>query len=200
MDRQSLARCNVSKIRFGNRQASMNSKSKPVFPGIFASLFAIILPAIPYAAAQGTGTTVKPSGQVAPSSPSTVSSSTPVRRPVSMSPRAIEHYQLIWGVENLDVKAVESGQMIRFSYTVLDPVKAAILNDKKVNPSLIDEQARVRLEIPTMEKVGQLRQSSTPEVGKSYWMVFSNKGGIVKPGDRVSVIIGRFKADGLYVR
>lgn len=178
----------------------MNSKSKPVFSGIFASLFAIILPAIPYAAAQGTGTSVKPVGQVASNNSSSVSSPTPVRRAVSMSPRAIEHYQLIWGVENLDVKAVESGQMIRFSYTVLDPVKAAILNDKKVNPSLIDEQARVRLEIPTMEKVGQLRQSSTPEVGKSYWMVFSNKGGIVKPGDRVSVIIGRFKADGLYVR
>ena len=62
------------------------------------------------------------------------------------------------------------------------------------------EQARVRLEIPTMEKVGQLRQTTPPEAGKSYWMVFSNKGSLVKPGDRVSVIIGAFRADGLYVR
>ena len=117
-----------------------------------------------------------------------------------MSAHARDHYQLVWGVDSLDVKAVESGQMIRFSYYVVDATKAAQLNDKKNNPYLVDEQARVKLEIPTMEKVGQLRQSSTPEVGKSYWMVFSNKGSIVKPGDRVSVVIGKFKADGLYVR
>jgi hypothetical protein len=122
------------------------------------------------------------------------------RHPTAMSGHARDHYQLIWGVDSLDVKAVESGQMIRFSYYVLDASKAAQLNDKKANPTLIDEQAHVRLEIPTMEKVGQLRQSSPPEAGKSYWMVFSNKGSIVKPGDRVSVVIGKFKADGLYVR
>lgn len=122
------------------------------------------------------------------------------RRVTPMSSHARDHYQLLWGVDSLDVKAVESGQMIRFSYYVLDSTKAKQLNDKKANPFLIDEQARVRLEIPTMEKVGQLRQSSPPEAGKSYWMVFSNKGSLVKPGDRVSVVIGRFRADRLYVR
>jgi hypothetical protein len=50
-----------------------------------------------------------------------------------------------------------------------------------------------------MEKVGQLRQSSTPEAGKSYWMAFSNRGRPVKRGDRVIVMIGRFKAEGLVV-
>jgi hypothetical protein len=122
------------------------------------------------------------------------------RRVTPMSSHARDHYQLVWGVDSLDVKAVESGQMIRFSYYVLDSAKATQLNDKKANPFLIDEQARVKLEIPTMEKVGQLRQSSPPEAGKSYWMVFSNKGGVVKPGDRVSIVIGKFRADGLYVR
>jgi len=53
--------------------------------------------------------------------------------------------------------------------------------------------------VPSLEKVGQLRQSSTPQVGKSYWMAFSNKGRLVKRGDRVSVVIGRFRADGLVV-
>jgi hypothetical protein len=125
---------------------------------------------------------------------------TMLRRANPMSSRARDHYQLEWGIDSLDVKAVESGQMIRFSYYVLNSAKAAQLNDKKANPFLLDEQARVRLEIPTMEKVGQLRQSSTPEVGKSYWMVFSNKGSVVKPGDRVSIVIGKFRADGLYVR
>ncbi len=121
------------------------------------------------------------------------------RRATPMSTHAVEHYQLVWGIEALEVKAVESGQMIRFSYLVLDPMKAAQLNDKKAQPYLVDEEARVRLEVPTMEKVGQLRQSAPPVAGISYWMVFSNKGSLVKPGDRVNVVVGKFKAEGLFV-
>jgi len=98
------------------------------------------------------------------------------------------------------VKSVESGQMIRFSYRVIDAEKAKGMNDKKATPYLIDEKARVKLVVPSMEKVGQLRQSSTPEPGKSYWMVFSNKGTFVKRGNRVSVVIGRFRVDGLTVQ
>jgi hypothetical protein len=44
-----------------------------------------------------------------------------------------------------------------------------------------------------------LRQSSTPEAGKSYWMAFSNSGRVVKRGDRVDVVIGLFHANGLLV-
>ena len=44
-----------------------------------------------------------------------------------------------------------------------------------------------------------MRQNSTPEEGKSYWMAFSNKGRMVKRGDRVSIVIGNFRADGLIV-
>jgi hypothetical protein len=50
-----------------------------------------------------------------------------------------------------------------------------------------------------LEKVGQLRQSSTPIEGKVYWMAFSNKGGRVKRGDHVNVVIGNFHAEGLVV-
>jgi len=53
--------------------------------------------------------------------------------------------------------------------------------------------------VPSLEKVGKLRQSSTPQAGKSYWMAFSNKGRLVKRGDRVNVVIGKFRADGLVV-
>jgi hypothetical protein len=97
------------------------------------------------------------------------------------------------------VKWTESGEVIRFTYRVLDADKAMTLNDKKAEPALIDPQAGVKLVVPSMEKVGQLRQSSTPQAGKSYWMAFSNKGRLVKRGDRVNVMIGQFRADGLVV-
>ncbi|HEY3705032.1 MAG TPA: hypothetical protein VGL22_08225, partial [Terracidiphilus sp.] len=86
-----------------------------------------------------------------------------------------------------------------FSYHVLDPARAKQLNDKKLEPSLIDYRAGVKLVVPSLEKVGQLRQSSTPEAGKEYWMAFSNPHKTVKRGDRVNVVIGTFHADGLIV-
>jgi len=55
------------------------------------------------------------------------------------------------------------------------------------------------LVVPTMEKVGQLRQASTPVMDQSYWMTFSNPGRKVKTGDFVSVVIGQFHAIGLVV-
>ena len=113
--------------------------------------------------------------------------------------RAQMYYQGVWGVDSLTVKYTESGEMIRFSYRVVDPEKAAALNDKTAEPSLIDPQAGVKLVIPEMEKVGKLRQSSTPIAGKSYWMAFSNSGRRVRPGDRVDVEIGNFRAQGLVV-
>jgi len=114
--------------------------------------------------------------------------------------RAREYYALLWGVDSFSVKSTESGEIIRFSYRVLDADKAKMLNDKKNEPSLIDPQAGVRLVVPTLEKVGQLRQSTSPEAGKVYWMAFSNKGRYVKPGHRVNITIGNFHADGLIVQ
>ena len=123
----------------------------------------------------------------------------PHYHPNRFSKRASEYYELVWGVDSLGVKSAESGEVIRFSYRVLDAEKAKTLNDKKFEPSLIDPQAGVKLVVPSLEKVGQLRQSGTPQAGRSYWMAFSNKGRLVHRGDRVIVMIGQFKADGLVV-
>ena len=120
-------------------------------------------------------------------------------QPDRFAGRAGKYYQLIWGVDSLGVKLVESGEVVRFTFRVLDPDKAKALNDKNLEPSLIDPRAGVKLVVPSMEKIGQLRQTATPEAGKAYWMAFSNKGRPVKKGDRVNVVIGQFRADGLVV-
>ena len=73
------------------------------------------------------------------------------------------------------------------------------LNDKKAEPELLDAQAGVKLVVPQMEKVGKLRQSSTPKAGMTYWMAFSNPTLAVKRGHRVDVVIGSFRATNLVV-
>jgi len=140
-----------------------------------------------------------PAPSAAPAAKPAVASTPYSYRPNRAPKRAAMYYELLWGVDSLRVKLVESGEMIRFTYRVLDADKATTLNDKKLEPALIDPQAGVKLVVPSLEKVGQLRQKSTPEAGRSYWMAFSNKGGVVKRGDRVSVVIGQFRADGIVV-
>lgn len=134
---------------------------------------------------------------VTPPAPTTHASSR--YRPDHPPKRAEDYFKLVWGIDSYSVKAAESGELIRFSYRVLDPVKAKILNDKKVDAFLDSPKAHARLVIPSLEKVGQLRQGSTPEAGRSYWMAFSNPRRTVKPGDHVNVVIGNFHADGLVV-
>jgi hypothetical protein len=123
----------------------------------------------------------------------------PVHFLPNLSKRAEMYYQGVWGVDDLKVKYTESGEMIRFSWRVLDPAKAEALNNKQAEPALYDPQAGVKLKVPQMEKVGKLRQSSTPKPGMSYWMAFSNSGRRVRTGDRVSIEIGSFHAINLVV-
>jgi hypothetical protein len=104
-----------------------------------------------------------------------------------------------WGIDDLHVRSTASGTVIRFSYRVVDADKAKVLNDKKAKPYLLAKDRGVRLDVPTAEKVGQLRQTATPENGRDYWMVFGNSTHVVKPGDHVDIVIGAFHANGLVV-
>ena len=115
------------------------------------------------------------------------------------SPHATMMYKRLWGIEDMQVRATASGAVIRFSYRVVDATKAQVLNNKKASPYLIVQKTGVKLEVPTTEKVGQLRQTATPENGREYWMVFTNVNHVVKAGDRVDIVIGTFHANGLVV-
>jgi len=112
---------------------------------------------------------------------------------------ATGYYQALWGIDNMLVRQTASGNLIRFSYRVTDPARSKALGDKRATPLLYGQRSRAMLHIPVMDKIGQLRQTGSGEAGKEYWMVFSNKGNLVKSGDRVNVVIGSFHADGLMV-
>jgi len=119
--------------------------------------------------------------------------------PERFAGRAGKYYRMVWGVDSLVVQWAESGDVIKFTYHVIDAKRAVALGDKKYEPSLEDPQAGVKLVVPDMENIGKLRQSVPPESDKSYWVVFSNKGRLVKRGHRVNVVIGPFRADNLVV-
>jgi len=169
-----------------------HSRSKTIlFAGVFAA-GALIAPLLGQSPAPAADTT--PSAQAATVVP-TGSSHTS-----AFPKRERTYYEVFWGVDQLSVKAVESGELIKFSYRVVDAERAKPLNEKTNEPALYDPAIRAKLVVPSLEKVGQLRQSSTPEVGRIYWMAFSNPGRVVKRGDRVNVVIGQFQISGLPVQ
>ena len=187
----------------------MNTTGWPLAPlvvGLLAGSVALAQTPAPQTPAPQTPAAQAPSAK-APTASGAKTTTAPAKsarppsryRPDRFAGRAGSYYRLVWGVDSLAVKWAESGEVLRFTYRVLDPNKAKALNDKKNEPALIDPQAGVKLVVPSMENVGQLRQSAPPEGGKSYWMVFSNKGRLVKRGDHVNVVIGAFHADGLVV-
>jgi hypothetical protein len=176
------------------------SETLLLLAGVLASSI-LVLPARTQTQA-GTAT-APPAQAVAPAQPSAAAKApAPVWQGSQLnqlSRRAEMYYEGVWGVGELRVKTAESGEMIRFNYRVLDPQKAAALNDKKAEPELIDAQAGVKLAVPQMEKIGKLRQSSTAKAGMTYWMAFANPTLVVKRGHRVDVVIGSFRANNLVV-
>ena len=77
---------------------------------------------------------------------------------------------------------------------------AAVLRDRTARPYLIDERTRTALAVPAMENVGELRQVAPLETDRTYYMIFGNPGKLVKPGSRVTLVAGPFRAEGMVVK
>jgi hypothetical protein len=104
-----------------------------------------------------------------------------------------------WGVEVMGVRLAGAGYMLEFRYRVLDDEKAQALFERRTKPVLVHERTGAELAVPRPPKTGPLRTSNPPIEDRTYWMFFANPGRLVKPGEKVSVVIGEFRADGLVV-
>jgi hypothetical protein len=104
-----------------------------------------------------------------------------------------------WGVDIVGVRLVSTEWMLEFKFRVLDPDKAAALLDEHAKPYILDDASGARLGVPAMENVGELRQHTTPDSNRIYFMIFGNANKIVPRGGHVSVVIGQFQASGLPV-
>jgi hypothetical protein len=89
--------------------------------------------------------------------------------------------------------------MLDFRYRVVDAEKAAPLFDRKNKAYLIDQASGAKFLVPESPKVGALRTTRPPTPGKNYVILFGNPDRFVKKGNRVTVMIGDFKAENLVV-
>ena len=109
------------------------------------------------------------------------------------------NFERMWGIEIVGVRLVSSNWMLQFKYRVTDPEKAKGLLSRHAKPYLVDQASGAKLAVPAMENIGELRQVSAPEEGRTYYIIFGNANKIVLRGNRVSIEIGSFHADEMIV-
>jgi len=116
--------------------------------------------------------------------------------PLSVAPTAEERLGI--RVEALRLSA--DGFMLDFRYRVVDPEKALTIMDRAIKPYVIDEASGAKFAIPSSPKVGPMRQTTRRiEVGRSYWMLFANPARFIKPGNKVTVVVGDIRLEHLTV-
>lgn len=133
-------------------------------------------------------------------SPSSGWSATPGETDLFNHPRDKTRIKRRWGIEIVSMRRTAAGYLLDFRYRVLDTEKAKPVFERKYKPVLIHEATGARFMVPAPGKVGPLRNSNLPQEGRIYWMAFANPGKFIKPGDRVTVVIGDFRAEHLVVQ
>jgi hypothetical protein len=113
---------------------------------------------------------------------------------------SVTHQELLdkWGVEVYGVRLAARAYMIDFRFRVVDADKALPLFDPKTQPYLLTEGTNIKLPVPVGEKVGAFRTTNRGKnitAGRDYYMMFANPDSYVNPGQKVSVVIGEFRAE-----
>ena len=111
----------------------------------------------------------------------------------------VESIEEIWGIEIMGIRQSAASYMLDFRYRVIDPEKAAPLFKRQIKPYLIDQASGAKFAVPNPPKTGPLRTTNPPQAGRTYFIIFANPGKFVKPGNKVTVVIGDFKAENLVV-
>ena len=104
-----------------------------------------------------------------------------------------------WGIKIVGIKLTAAGHMLDFRYKVLDSEKASLFLKRQVEPYLVDQETGAKLSIPRT-RLGPMRQTSVkPEENRDYFMLFGNPTGLIKPGSKVTLVIGDLKIEDLVV-
>lgn len=109
-----------------------------------------------------------------------------------------------WGVEPLAVHLSAAGYMLDVRLRVVDPEKAAPLLVRKTDAYVIAERTGGVLQVARSPKIGPLRSTvrtgSMVKQGRVYGALFANPGRLVAAGDRITVVMGDFRAEHLVVQ
>ena len=118
----------------------------------------------------------------------------------SVTDNSAESIKEKWGVGEFIVRQTSAGYMLDIRYRVFDKEKAKPLLSRKVRPFVIEEKSNVKYGVPASPKVGFLRQApSHIKENKEYFLMIANPGKRLKPGDKLTLVIGDFRIEHLTI-
>lgn len=119
----------------------------------------------------------------------------------SVNPAIASEFSEKLGIEIMALQVAVGGNRINFRYRVLYPARAAQLFNPQHKAFLLDSFGR-SLARPNTPVAASLRADSGQPLRASriYTYFFPNPGQAIKSGDRVTLVIGDIRAEGLVVR
>jgi hypothetical protein len=93
-----------------------------------------------------------------------------------------------------------AGMMLDMRYRIVDLEKAKGAFKRSAQIYLVDQARGTKMPVPDMAMVGKLLQR--PDQGDSkkiFWIFFSNPGAMVKPGDKVTLVIDEIRIKDILV-
>lgn len=106
-----------------------------------------------------------------------------------------------YGIHVQGIRHTAAGYMLDFRYRVVDAKRAITLINPRLRPYLIDQRTGKQYVVPTLGRVGPLRQTrSKVEDGREYFVFFANPGRAVARGAKVRVVMGDLVIDDLTVQ
>lgn len=100
------------------------------------------------------------------------------------------------GVRVLRVAVTAGGGILDLRYQVIDPDKAVAIHDEENPPTIVDEKSGETFDVPWMAHANR----RTLKAGVTYYELILNRGGLIRPGSKVTVILAGFRLEHVTVR
>jgi hypothetical protein len=99
-----------------------------------------------------------------------------------------DKFQEVFGIAPESLRLSAAGYFLDFRFCVQDPVKASLIIRRDSKPFLVERATGTTFISPDAPKVGGLRQTSAElQAGRTYFILFGNPGGYLKPGALVDI-------------
>ena len=96
------------------------------------------------------------------------------------------------GIRINAIRIIAAGHIVDMRYKIVDRQKAALIMNPKVKIYLVHQETGKVLTVPNPPKIGRLRQiPKTIDMSKQYFVLFGNTGKLLKPGDKVDLVVDR---------
>ncbi len=110
------------------------------------------------------------------------------------APVVPDHAQVeaTWGVRITSVTVTADGGLVDLRFVVLDSTKAAaLMDDRSVAPRLLVDSGGEATLYPAMTMHREM------SVGRTYFLLYRNTGGLVQPHAGISIVAGELRIDGV---